>query len=72
MKKSKGQDWTSGVYIRPTPRQVAQLMDSHGGAAVRERWGWLNPDTLSHLATQGRREMRGDQPKAGTISQAAA
>jgi hypothetical protein len=42
------------VYVRPTPAQVAQLVDSRGADAASARWHWMGDRTLNALARQGR------------------
>lgn len=44
----------TGVYMRPSPAQVACLVASHGMEAAAGRWHWMDERTLGSLAQAGR------------------
>lgn len=50
--------WTEGVMKRPTAVQVAELEITHGVDACQERWYFINPSTLRHMISEGKRELR--------------
>lgn len=47
-------DWEGRVRKMPRPSEVARLIESHGAEAALERWSWINPRTLGHLAQEGK------------------
>lgn len=62
MKRNKGPaDWEQRTRLRPTPRAVADLVNSHGWLAAEERWSWLERPQLQHLLKQAGRPMDPDE-----------
>ena len=55
----------SDFHIMPTPKAVADLVDSHGRHAAVERWGWLDAGTVWRLTAEGRRRSGRARPAGG-------
>jgi hypothetical protein len=55
--------WTEGIMRRPTPATVANLCETHGYDACRERWWYIDKRTLSAMLSKGRRELMQSHPE---------
>lgn len=56
-KEASASDWDKAVRRRPSPLEVARLVESHGMEVAEERWPHISQRTLYEDYRKGRKQL---------------